>query len=179
MFWRWVRYIFHVYPANTTRWTNVGSILTHPLRRRPTIEPKFVQRVVFAGYVFEGMLGNSIIWFPMCIYIWYSNPQSSIFLIASCTVGVNKYVYSSGVSIWYTADEFGCESVHRVRYGSQHFLSHCFSMEVRNYPNTLSKHMASIPTLSTSFAEGTPCGPCKDLDAFSCLADAACIADCK
>ena len=39
--------------ANTTRWTNVGSMLAHRLRRRPNIEPTLVQRVVLAGMFFK------------------------------------------------------------------------------------------------------------------------------
>ena len=36
-------------PANTRRWPNVGSMLTHRLRRRANIEPTFGKRLVFAG----------------------------------------------------------------------------------------------------------------------------------
>ena len=40
-------------PANTTRWTNIVSMLAHRLRRRPNIESTLVQRVVFAGMIVQ------------------------------------------------------------------------------------------------------------------------------
>ena len=39
-----------LYPANTTRWPDVGLMLGQCLRRWPNIKPALVQRRVFAGY---------------------------------------------------------------------------------------------------------------------------------
>ena len=39
----------HATPANTKHWTNVGSMLTHRLRRWSNIDPTLYQCLVFAG----------------------------------------------------------------------------------------------------------------------------------
>ena len=44
------RYCFlDLHPANTRRWTNVGLMLAHRLRRWANIKPTLIQRLVFAG----------------------------------------------------------------------------------------------------------------------------------
>ena len=42
-------YKYHVFPANTRRWINVGLMLVHRLPRWPNIKPTLVQCLMFAG----------------------------------------------------------------------------------------------------------------------------------
>ena len=48
-------YIQDMYPANTTHWNNVGSMLAHRLRRWLNIKPTLFQCVVFAGYTVHNL----------------------------------------------------------------------------------------------------------------------------